>query len=100
MHFEWDEGKNEVNQKIHNGISFELASRVFQDNLCVIHLDRIDEETGETRWHALGRAAGLSVYLVVHTERKQENGKKITRIISARKADKSELRRYLEQATD
>jgi len=100
MRFEWDEGKNELNQTIHDGISFELASRVFADDFCLIYPDRIDEETGELRWHALGRVAGLATYLVVHVYREQKNGQEITRIVSARAAEKNELKRYLEQSVD
>jgi len=58
-------GQNELNQTIHDGISFELASRAFSDDFCLIYPDRIDEETGELRWHALGRVGGLAIYLVV-----------------------------------
>jgi uncharacterized DUF497 family protein len=100
MQFDWDERKNELNQAIHDGISFELASRVFADEFCLIYRDRIDEETGELRWHALGRIGGLAVYHVVHVYREQKNGKEITRILSARAAEKHEVRLYLEQAAD
>jgi len=31
MEFEWDEEKNRLNQAEHDGISFELASRVLED---------------------------------------------------------------------
>jgi uncharacterized DUF497 family protein len=98
--FDWDEGKNELNQRNHDGISFELASRVFEDADCLIYQDRPDEETGELRWHALGRIGSLAVYLVVHVYREQINGKEIIRILSARTAEKHEVRRYLEQAAD
>ena len=31
MQFEWDEEKNEINKKKHDGIGFELAVRIFLD---------------------------------------------------------------------
>ena len=31
MRYEWDERKNEQNQRKHRGISFELAVLVFED---------------------------------------------------------------------
>jgi hypothetical protein len=36
-----------------------LAALVFEDERCLIGLDRIDE-TGERRWHAIGAANGGS----------------------------------------
>jgi uncharacterized DUF497 family protein len=98
MNFQWDERKNRLNHSGH-GITFEFASRVFQDNLCLIYKDRIDEETGEVRWHALGSIGHLAIYLVVHVYREQDNGEEIIRIISARRAEKNEVRRYLEQTS-
>ena len=52
MRYEWDERKNRENQRKH-GVSFELATLVFEDESCLIRLDRVDE-MGEQRWHALG----------------------------------------------
>jgi uncharacterized DUF497 family protein len=37
--------------KKHEGISFEMAALIFEDERCLLDLDRIDE-TGEQRWHA------------------------------------------------
>ena len=109
MRYEWDEAKNRRNQRKHGGISFQLAALVFEDELCLVDLDRIDE-TGEPRWHAIGSApvGDLSlVLLVVHAYRECRHGEEIIRIperaangISARKADKHEVRRYQEQKMD
>ena len=100
MRYEWDSAKNRANQRKHNGISFEIASLVFEDESCMIELNRVDE-TGELRWHAIGRAqiepSVGPVLLVGHTYREDRNGKEIIRIISARRAEKHELRRYQEQ---
>ena len=54
MQYEWDEEKNRLNQKKH-GISFEMAALVFEDQNCLVRLDRVDE-TGEQRWQAIGMA--------------------------------------------
>jgi uncharacterized DUF497 family protein len=48
MRYEWDERKNRLNQRKHDGISFELATLAFDDPQCLIQLDRIDEG-GEPR---------------------------------------------------
>lgn len=103
MRYEWDERKNRRNQRKHGGISFELAALVFEDERCLVGLDRTDE-TGDERWHAIGAAQiepGVdAVLLVVHAYRENRHGEEITRIISARRAEKHEIRRYQEQAMD
>jgi len=66
--------------------------------------DRNDPETGEIRWHAIGAVRDelgiVAVLLVVHVYREERNGEEIIRIISARAAEKHELRRYKEQKID
>jgi hypothetical protein len=99
MRYEWDEAKNRQNQQKHEGISFELATLVFEDERCLVGLDRIDE-TGEQRWHAIGTARigskTATVLLVVHAYREDFHGEEIIRIVSARRAEKHEIRRYEE----
>src|ERR1035438_8977884 len=56
MRYEWDEAKNLRNQRRHDGISFELAALVFEDERCLVSADRIDSKTKEQRWHAIGAA--------------------------------------------
>jgi uncharacterized DUF497 family protein len=116
MRYEWDERKNRLNQRNHGGISFELAALVFEDEHRLIGLDRVDE-TGEERWHAIGTVSvepGVAdVLLVVHvyrhrsdndlspgTPREEEEDEEVIRIISARRANKNDYRRYQEQALD
>ena len=104
MQYEWDEKKNLQNQSRHAGISFELAALVFEDERCLISVDRIDPKNGEQRWHALGcariDARTAAILLVVHAYREDRNGQEIIRIISARAAEKHEVRRYQKQAVD
>jgi uncharacterized DUF497 family protein len=104
MWYEWDEGKNLLNQEKHDGISFELAALVFEDPRCLAYPDRIDDETAELRWHPVGMAQIESevgaVLLVVHCYREDNHGEEVIRIISARAAEKHEIRRYQEQAMD
>jgi uncharacterized DUF497 family protein len=103
VRYEWDEAKNRRNQRKHGGISFELASLVFEDERCLVGPDRVDE-TGEQRWHTIGEVRiepeGAVVLVVVHAYREDCNGEEIIRIISARRAEKHEIRRYQEQAMD
>ena len=87
MTFEWDDEKNINNQKKHDGISFEIAVRVFLDDK---RLERFDEEhptLEEERWNVLGLVE--KVLFVAYTERKDN-----IRIISARKATKQEAEEY------
>ena len=104
MRYDWDEAKNLRNQRIHDGISFELAALVFEDERCLVRAERIDSRTKEQRWHAIGAAQiepGVpAVLLVVHVYREDYRGEEIIRIISARAAEKHEIRRYQKQAMD
>jgi uncharacterized DUF497 family protein len=75
------------------------------------------DDAEEQRWHAIGAVSlepGIAaVLLVVHVyrhpgdedlspgiPREDRDGEEITRIISARRADKHEFRRYREQNVD
>jgi uncharacterized DUF497 family protein len=86
------------------GVTFELAALVFEDEACLVVPDRIDRVTGEQRWHAIGAVRSepgtVAVLLVVHVYREEYNGEETIRIISARAAEKHELRRYQEQTID
>ena len=97
MRLEWDERKNRLNRKKY-GIAFSLAARVFADECRILEKDRIDEETGEQRWHAIGRVGGAAIYIVVHVYRGEKDGEETIRIVSARDANQRESRRYIQQA--
>lgn len=103
VRYEWDERKNLENQRKHEGISFELAALVLEDENRLIGLDR-EDESGEQRWHAIGAVSiesGVSaILLVVHAYREDRDGEEVIRIISARRAEKHEIRRYREQELD
>jgi uncharacterized DUF497 family protein len=71
----------------------------FRRPFALSHHDRI--EGGEYRWQTLGMIEGHVLLLVAHTIREDdEDGRavEVIRIISARKAETSERRRY-EQET-
>lgn len=90
VNYEWDEAKNLANQRKHGGVSFELAALAFEDEYCLVVPDRIDPETGECRWHAIGAVQAVpgisAVLFVVHVYREKRHGEEIIRIISARAA--------------
>ena len=91
MKFEWDRKKEKSNIEKH-GVSFEQASYVFADPFA---LNRYDDEHSdeEDRWVLLGKSLNEILLLVVHTL-KDDEGTKIVRIISARKATKQERQVY------
>lgn len=88
LKFEWDNNKNALNQKKH-GISFEEAKTVFADELGRLIPDP-DHSEGEERFILMGISAYARLLVVCHCERDEDT----IRIISARKADKSEKRQY------
>ena len=83
--FAWDDEKAELNWKKHR-IKFDDAAQVFADEN---RIDYQDEEHSdfEDRYITIGRVE--KVLFVVYTERGA-----VTRLISARKADKNERRDY------
>jgi uncharacterized DUF497 family protein len=90
--FEWDERKAAINLRRHK-LSFLLARSVFNDAFAVIEQE-LSEDYGEERFVAIGMADDV-LMTVVYTER----GERI-RIISARKANSHEQRKYYQgQAT-
>lgn len=95
MYFIWDKRKNKTNLKKH-GVDFEVAKLVFDDPHLISTLDERFSYR-EERWYNLGSAAGIVILFVAHTLEKNENEEEIIRIISARKANKSERQRYLQR---
>ena len=85
--FEWDDVKATKNEQKHN-VSFEYASRVFLDPQRLAGKDT-RKKYGESRFLVLGTIEGR-LFAVAYTQRK--NG--ITRIISARKANRREQKKY------
>lgn len=87
--FEWDESKNYANQRKH-GVSFDEAKSVFADeNGRLIHDP--DHSDNESRYILLGLSAHLRLLVVVHVYKKDDE---IIRVISARKATKTESKYY------
>ncbi|MBR0257465.1 MAG: BrnT family toxin, partial [Synergistaceae bacterium] len=60
-----------------------------------IENNSVDEHTGEERFDAIGMIGGNRMVFVVYVERVTTGGNDIIRIISARKADKKERKRYV-----
>lgn len=89
INFEWDENKNHTNQKKH-GIDFEEAKTVFYDDNAIL-FDDPEHSREEERFLILGISKYENLCIVSHCCRSNDN---IIRIISARKATKSEIKTY------
>jgi len=86
MQFEWDAKKSETN-RIQRGFSFDEVAAVFLDDDRIMFRDE-RQDYSEERWTTFGQIEGR-LFAVSYTLR----GDAI-RIISARKANKRERRRY------
>ena len=86
MEFEFDPEKAQRNLTKH-GVSFSHAQAVLQDDAAVTVED--PDALGEQRFLTMGMDSLLRVLVVCHTQRDE-----LTRIISARKASKNEVKTY------
>jgi uncharacterized DUF497 family protein len=86
MRFSWTPGKAARNRLKH-GVDFADAAIALEDeNALTVE----DHGHSEQRFKSLGLGPGLQVLFVVHAQR----GEDCIRIISARKANRSEIRQY------
>ena len=89
MRFEWDSGKNKKNNKKHR-VDFSEAETVFEDDNAVEIFDE-EHSKDEDRFIIIGISTKERELMVCHCYR---DGGETIRIISARKATKSEKELY------
>ena len=89
LKFEWDENKNRINKSKHK-VSFEEAKTVFYDEEALVINDP-DHSENEERFIILGESSRANFLVVCHCYRISET---VIRIISARKATKTETKQY------
>jgi uncharacterized DUF497 family protein len=89
LRFEWDEGKSRANERKHR-ISFEEAQTVFYDDWAILVEDE-DPDEPENRFVMLGMSAAAKTLVVCHCYREEDS---VIRIISARRANRSEREDY------
>ncbi len=87
IEFEWDDDKARKNLKKH-GVSFEEAATIFNDPKIATIFDP-DHSENEERFVSLGMSFIQRLLSVVHTDRERR-----IRLISARKATKTERKTY------
>jgi len=95
MNFDWDNNKNQSNIAKH-GISFEEAIAIFDDSN-ILNYEDTRFNYGETRFVSIGQIILVTqektvIIVVIHTQRNQT-----IRLISARKANEQERKRYERQ---
>jgi len=86
MRFEWDPKKAKANLEKH-GVSFAEAATVFGDPFAIFEPEPLHLERGIL----IGTSEAQRLLFVVHVEIIEAD---LIRIISARKADRKERRRY------
>ena len=91
MQFEWDEAKNLENIRKHK-IDFTDVPEIFEGSMLIELDDRINY--GEDRWIGIGFLRN-GVAVVAWTERRND----IIRIISARRANRYERKRFEQYLT-
>ena len=89
MIFDWDETKEKLNIKNHDGIHFDEASEAIQDYFALEEFDKAHSTAEEKRYACIGEGRNRILY-VIFTIR----GKEIYRIISARLAEPDEREIY------
>jgi uncharacterized DUF497 family protein len=93
--FEWDPAKAKQNLRKH-GVSFERAATVFLDPNTLSIFDA-QHGSGEDRWITLGMDRQGVMLVVSHTFREADDQTASIRIITSRKATRTERRQYEKQ---
>ena len=89
VQFEWDEEKRHANETKH-GIGFTEAASVFYDRFALFQSDP-DHSAEEDRFLLLGQSELGRIIVVSHCFRQEDT---VIRIVSARKASRTERREY------
>lgn len=91
--FEWDKDKAKTNRRKHK-VTFEEAQTVFEDDFSIATPDP-DHSDEEERWIIIGSSNKKHILVVAYTEREKK-----FRLISARKANRAERKKYEEETSD
>lgn len=90
LRIEWDAAKARANVHKH-GITFEEAETAFSDDFAIVVSDPDHSSSHEERLLLIGLSAALHVLVVVHCER---DGGNVIRLLSARRATRTERAQY------
>jgi uncharacterized DUF497 family protein len=92
IQFEWDEIKAVANVRKH-GVTFVAASTVFRDPQLLTVAD-LGHSATEERWFSIGWASSGAILSVVYLWLDSDPVTTKVRLISARPATQTEIRRY------
>lgn len=90
MKFDWNPNKAASNIEKHDGVTFEEACEVFDDDYALVEVDK-GHSIGEQRYRIIG-ASSTRLLFVVYTERAGD----VIWIISAREVEDREKEKYYE----
>jgi len=93
LRFVWDPRKAKENERKH-GVAFEEAESVFLDDQALLIGDP-EHSDDEDRFILLGLSARIRIPVVCHCYRESDSE---IRLISARKADRTERKEYNERS--
>ena len=93
LRFVWDPRKAKENERKH-GVAFEEAESVFLDDQALLIGDP-EHSDDEDRFILLGLSARIRILVVCHCYRESDSE---IRLISARKADRTERKEYNERS--
>lgn len=91
-YFEWDRIKARSNLRKH-GVSFDRAATIFLDPDTLSEYDEHHSEQ-EERWITMGVDHAGIVLVVCHTLQETSRDSAVVRVVSARKATKTETKQY------
>ena len=90
--FEWSPSKAKKNKRKHK-ITFERAATIFRDPNAISIVDE-EHSKDEDRWITIGIDSNGIVLIISHTFRTFDQSTCEIRMISARKAEKPEIKQY------
>jgi uncharacterized DUF497 family protein len=90
--FDWD-SKKAIANFIKHKVKFDSAVSVFRDPQSITIFDNEHSEYDE-RWITIGLSINSQLIVVVHTFQELDSENALIRIISARKATKTEIKYY------
>ncbi len=93
MIFDWDENKEKINIKSHDGVTFGEASSALQDEFALEEYDDAHSTAEEKRYVCIGESRNKVLY-VVYAVRSEDTENEVYRIISARLAEPEEKESY------
>jgi uncharacterized DUF497 family protein len=91
-HFSWDPSKARQNLRKH-GVAFDQAATIFHDPDALSDFDEAHSQQ-EDRWITMGLDSTGKLLIICHTYQETTDSSAKIRVISARKATRTEAKQY------